>query len=339
MAKIFFSWQSDVAQNATTRAIRVAAAAVAASMTSKLGNLVTIEEATSNVPGSPYIPGKLAEKIRDSDIFIGDITSIVSTVDGKSLPNPNVTFELGLAAAHLGWDRIILLFNARVAKFEKLPFDFDRHRISKFKITEAKKPAVSEQKNLTDLVTMAVEMILDQNPLRPRELEGNSEPEIKHKRDLVNLRWFLRHISIDMLGTHIQDMPDKLHYFAIMMSDGLEAVVNSPSFRLYNEQLEDLLRSLHHDLRASLSFDHVYRDTNTPWLHAFGLRGANRDFRQEADAEVEIRTIVGSLAQTLGRIVSEERAHYLELDLEETSAEFARSYREMVDDVERDRVG
>ena len=336
MPKIFFSWQSDVAQNATTRAIRVAASAAAAAATAKFGELVILEEATSNVSGSPYIPGKLAEKIQASDIFIGDITSIAMTVDGKSLPNPNVTFELGLAAAHLGWDRIVLLFNEKVSTFEKLPFDFDRHRISKFRISEAKKLAPSEQSRLTELVTLAVDTIIDQKPLRPRDLEGKPEAEIKHERDLVNLRWFLRHISVDLLGVHIRDMPDMLHYFAITMSDGLEGVVNSPSFRLYDEPLEQLLRSLYHELKASLSFDHVYRDTNSPWVHALGLRGGNRDFQQETEAAEEIRTIIASLARTLVSVVSAIRERYIDIDLDETSAVFSRGYREMVDSVDGD---
>ncbi|RZF63686.1 hypothetical protein EWE75_14490 [Sphingomonas populi] len=334
MTTIFFSWQSDVAPNANTRAIRGAVAAAAAAMTAKFGEQVTPDEATRNVPGSPYIPGKLAEKIQKSDIFVGDVTSIAVLTDGKSLPNPNVTFELGLAAAHLGWDRIILLFNEELATFDNLPFDFDRHRISKYKIAEAKKLAAADQKKLTDLVTIAVETILDQQPLRPRDLEGKSEAEIKRQRDLVNLRWFLRHISIDMLGTHIQEMPDRLHYFAIVMSDNLEPLINSPSFRLYDENLEQQLRSLYHDLKSSLSFDHVYRDTNTPWVHALGVRGPNRDYRQETRAAEEIRTIVASLSLTLGRVIAEVRSKYLEIDLDETSAEFARNYQKLKEDVE-----
>lgn len=337
MSKIFFSWQSDVAQNATTRAIRRAAATAAAAMTEKFGDLVAVEEATSNSPGSPYIPAELAKNIQTSDIFIADITSITQTTDGKNIPNPNVTFELGLAVAHLGWERVILLYNERVAEFDKLPFDFDRQRISKYKMLEAKKPTVSDQKKLANLVTTAVETILDQNPLRPRDLEGKSETEIKHQRDVINLRWFLRHINIDMLGTHVNEMPDRLYYYAVVMSDGLEGVVQSTSFSLYDEPLEDLLRRLHHDLVASLGFSDIYRDTNSPWMHALGLLGSGRNAPQERDAAEEIRKIIASLAKTLRQVVAEIRTNYLEIDLDETSAGFARSYRDMVDQVESER--
>ena len=336
MSKIFFSWQSDIAQNSTTRAIRRAAAIAATAMTLKFDTLVTVEEATSNSSGSPYIPGELAKKIQASEVFIADITSIVQMANGKSLPNPNVTFELGLAAAHLGWERIILVFNIAAAKFEKLPFDFDRHRISKYSMAEAKKPSEVEQNQLNDLVTIAVETILDQKPLRPRDLEGKSEAEIKHERDVVNLRWFLRHISIDLLGKHVQDMPNMLHYFAVFMSDGLEGVVNSASFNLYDEPLEDLLRSLYRDLKLSLSFDHLYRDSNSQWLQLFGVLGRNRNFEENMKTEAEIRAIILSLAENLREVVSAIRSKYLEIDLDETSAEFSQSYRQMVENVERE---
>lgn len=49
-----------------------------------------------------------------------------------------------------------------------------------------------------------------------RDLEGKSETEIKHQLDVINLRWFLRHINIDMLGTHVNEMPDRLHYYAVV---------------------------------------------------------------------------------------------------------------------------
>lgn len=336
MKHIFFSWQSDIASNANTRAIRIAVDAAARVMTTKFGEEIARDEATRDVPGAPYIPGKLAEKIRRSDIFVGDITSISVMPDGKSLPNPNVTFELGLAVAHLGWDRIILLFSESIANFDKLPFDFDRHRISRYKIEDVNKPATVDQKKLTDLVTRAVEIILDQSPLRPRELEGKSEAEIKHSRDLVNIRWFFRHISIDMLGSHIQEMPQKLHYFAIIMSDGLEGVVDSPSFRLYDEALEDRLRSLYHDLNASLGFFAAYRETNSPWVQAFGMRGSDRDVAKEVEITGEIRKIVASLATNLDHVISRIRADYIEIDLDETSREFARGYCKMVDDAQID---
>lgn len=334
MTKVFFSWQSDVAQNATTRGLRTAIAAAATDLTAKTDETVETDEATRDVPGSPYIPGKLAEKIRKSDIFIADITAISVTEDGKSIPNPNVTFELGLAAAHLGWDRVIMMFNESVAKFENLPFDFDRHRITKYKMAEAGKLNVGEQKRLLKLVTVAIETIIDQKPLRPRDIEGKSDAEVKHDRDVVNLRWYLNQISIDLIGIHIRDMPMMLHYFAGMMVDGLDGVVSSPSFHLYDKKLEDLLRTLYHDLRETLGYEAIYRDLPNRWVQGLGLRGSQYDAEKEASAAKAIRRSIASLQVSLDRVIKEVRENYLEIDLEETSRVFGRHYRAMVEEVE-----
>lgn len=336
MPQIFFSWQSDVAPNATTRAIRQAATAAAATATEKHGELVNVVEATSNSPGSPYIPGELARKIQNSDIFIGDITTIVQLADGKSLPNPNVTFELGLAAAHLGWDRIILLFNECVARFEKLPFDFGSHRISRYKIAEMSKIDRADLKNLTSLVTVAVETILDQKPLRPRALEGKSESKIKHDRDVVNIRWFLKHIDINLLDAHIDAMPNRLNHYAIVMSDGLEGVVTSSSFHLYDKKLEVIMRSLYKNLKESLSFSNSYRETNSLWVHAYDHRNFNNDLQMQIDPASSIASIIVLLSKDLIELMAEIRTNYLEIDIDETSVDFYYRYQKMVSDTEKE---
>ncbi|MEM7701512.1 MAG: hypothetical protein AAF251_06200 [Pseudomonadota bacterium] len=334
MTKVFYSWQSDVAQNATTRGLRKAIAVAAGDLTAKTNENVEADEATRDVPGSPYIPGKLAEKIRTCDIFIADITTISMTEDGKSIPNPNVTFELGLAAAHLGWDRIIMMFNESIAKFENLPFDFDRHRISKYKMSEASKLDAGEQKRLSNLVTVAIKTIIDKQPLRPKDIEGKTNAEVKHDRDVVNLRWYLNQISIDLIGMHIRDMPSMLHYFAVVMVDGLDGIVSSPSFQLYDGELESLLRDLYHDLRETLAYEAIYRDLPNPWAQGLGLRGLQYDAKKEATAAKAIRKSLSSLQTSLEKVIKEVRENYLEIDLDETSRVFSKHYKSIVDEVE-----
>lgn len=334
--RIFFSWQSDVAQDATTRAIRLAVSRAAAAMTAKYGEQVIPDEATREVPGSPYIPATLAEKIRTSDVFVGDITSISVTEKGKSIPNPNVTFELGLAAAHLGWDRIILLFNEDVAAFSNLPFDFDRHRISKYRLQNSKPKLLDGQGAIDKLVAAAVGVILEQKPLRPRELEGKSEAQIKKERDVLNLRWFFRHMSVDMIGIHIRDMPGSLHYFAAVMADGMNEVINNPSFKLYDSALEKNIRALTRDLTNTLAHDRHYRELNNIWVQAFGQRGPYADQEAEQAALMQISKSVRSLARNLDRVLKTIRTNYLDVDLEDLSQKFAREYKNMVAETKRD---
>ena len=74
------------------------------------------------------IPQAVLDKIRQSDIFVGDLTTTVASI---AAPNPNVVFDLGYAVAGLGWPRIVMLFNKAFGKFPNdLPFDVDRQRAS-----------------------------------------------------------------------------------------------------------------------------------------------------------------------------------------------------------------
>jgi hypothetical protein len=137
--RIFYSWQNDLPNEFNRyfirKALKVANAQVEENLSagSSVAVSITLDEATSNTPGSPYIPGKIVEKILLSDIFVADVSIINAESDcPRKQPNPNVTFELGFALATLGWDRIVLLFNTSSGNIKDLPFDFDRHRVSQY---------------------------------------------------------------------------------------------------------------------------------------------------------------------------------------------------------------
>lgn len=95
-----------------------------------------IDQATRDTPGSPKIEDTIFEKIKNCDIFLADITPIVS-LNNKQIPNPNVVVELGFAIKTLGWKRIILVAEQDDTwKIEQLPFDINHHRIGTFKPNE-----------------------------------------------------------------------------------------------------------------------------------------------------------------------------------------------------------
>jgi hypothetical protein len=126
---VFFAWQNDVDQTRTTDAIRSALRIASNRLEQELPIKIILDEATREVSGAPYVPFEIARKIKSADVFVGDITSVYQFPDGgKSITNPNVALETGIAGAHLGCNRIILLFSEHTANFENLPFDFDRHR-------------------------------------------------------------------------------------------------------------------------------------------------------------------------------------------------------------------
>lgn len=210
--RLFFSWQSDLNPEVTTRAIRSALRAAMTDVEKDHPVDIVLDEATRNVSGSPYIPYAIADKISKADLFVGDITTVIRREgqSGKSFPNPNVTFELGIAAAELGWSRIIMLFNSALAALDDLPFDFDRHRISKFEFPADDNQHKRHADNLRKLAHAAIAQIVADDPKRPRELQEIPPEKIKRSRDIDNLRLFLDRVNTDYLEEHILDLPNYL---------------------------------------------------------------------------------------------------------------------------------
>jgi hypothetical protein len=138
---IFYSWQSDLSRRTNQDAIRHALEICRSSLeTTSFERKINIQidEATRGISGSPNIPQTIMEKIRSSDVFVADITTVNkgSLEDPKTTPNPNVLFELGYAVGCLGWNRILMLFNKAFGDFPNdTPFDIDRHRAYPYKLS------------------------------------------------------------------------------------------------------------------------------------------------------------------------------------------------------------
>lgn len=81
------------------------------------------------VPGSPDLAQAILEKIRNSAVFIADVTPIGKTDNGKSLINSNVAIELGYALSFVGDAGLLMVLNEAYGDRESLPFDL-RHKAS-----------------------------------------------------------------------------------------------------------------------------------------------------------------------------------------------------------------
>lgn len=97
---VFFSWQSDLDAKTNRNVIGDCIKIIC-----KRNNLL-YDEGTKDRCGSPDIARSIEEKIKSADIFIADVTIINAESQAKPTPNPNVLFELGIAQAILGWERI-----------------------------------------------------------------------------------------------------------------------------------------------------------------------------------------------------------------------------------------
>lgn len=180
--RLFYAWQSDLASTANRNGIRNALRAVAKSVRPCVA--LTIDEATRDTPGSPNIPAKIMEKIRTCDLFVADVTTVVGKAgESRPCPNPNVIFELGYVVAHLGWDRVILVINGKISPVSDLPFDFDRHRAMVYEHDD--KPTKEQKEALAKDLKGAIDLIAEHDPPRPKEIEGQSEEQVRKRRDVT----------------------------------------------------------------------------------------------------------------------------------------------------------
>lgn len=165
---IFNSWQSDTQHN--SKAIRAALRDASNKLEEKIAGLhIKNDEATSNQVGTMHIPSAILQNISDADIFVADLSTVGSTLDGKKkLQNPNVLIELGYAIAQLGWDRIILLFNKEFGEFKDLPFDIEKRSCLDFRIVS------HDDKNgiglLREGLVMRIRQIIEADPSRPSRM-------------------------------------------------------------------------------------------------------------------------------------------------------------------------
>lgn len=127
---IFYSWQSDTESKYNRNFIEDALEKSVKNINKATadGPLLSVDKDTRGVSGSPDIVTTILQKIDRSVCFLADVTPI-GKVGGKSIPNPNVMFELGFALSSLSYERVILICNTAHGELKDLPFDLGLKRI------------------------------------------------------------------------------------------------------------------------------------------------------------------------------------------------------------------
>ena len=126
--KLFFSWQSDI--NGNHKTIRESLVMACDTIKEEGTYDIKYTESTWERSGSPIIAQVVMEKAKDCDMFVADLTPVAYT-QNKSLPNPNVMLELGVAKSSLIDDTILLLYTGDL-EASKMPFDINHQRMSRF---------------------------------------------------------------------------------------------------------------------------------------------------------------------------------------------------------------
>lgn len=195
---VFYAWQSDLPNN-TNRGLIKTALSHALKKVCKDPNIEDsprLDHDTKDLPGTPPIAESIYKKIDECGIFVADLTFINSnsldTSDRsfRQLPNPNVLIELGYAAAQVGWERIVMVFNDHYGSPEDLPFDL-RHRSWPLRYTLAPDDNQSRAQvrtNLSKLIERKIREVIESGVLAPtgsvdEELLRNLETDAGNARD------------------------------------------------------------------------------------------------------------------------------------------------------------
>ena len=130
---LFYSWQSDKPE---VRKIIWKAINDAVRQLKGDGYDIHVDQDTRNSIGTQNIGTAVLEKIRQSDVFIADLTPVTfyeSNGSEKLVPNSNVMFEYGYAKGTIGMSRCILLSRLiEEQKVQQLPFDINHDSITTF---------------------------------------------------------------------------------------------------------------------------------------------------------------------------------------------------------------
>ncbi|MGV1894787.1 hypothetical protein GOZ84_17530 [Agrobacterium vitis] len=130
--RLFYSWQSDRDSDVCRGFVRIALEDAIAALRVAHGIEIHIDSDTAGVPGTPNVSETILKKIRECEIFVGDVTFVGKTEADKQIPNPNVLIEFGYARGVLSDAQILSVMNTAFGQPHDLPFDlaYLRHPIS-----------------------------------------------------------------------------------------------------------------------------------------------------------------------------------------------------------------
>ena len=276
------------------------------------------------------------EKIRAADAFVADLTTINSdrNPDTRACPNPNVLLELGHAVAHLGWNRVIMLFNQAHGKFPgDVPFDFQHHRVSPYEFSKEmvaveepkKKRQASVQKlrkPLFDLIYEALNLIILKCPPKPSEEDEISPDLRKRRRDAEMLRKILETIHVPTMDQFLEEIQiGVISYDIVDYWEDFHETVSSNLFHLYDQKLAEIVKSLHNAWEKILSFSGFFEWPSTAQHYKFHAPGDVFTTLEQEKAWIEMQEAARETEQAFTFLLEYVRENFVEIDVQKTSAE------------------
>lgn len=321
--QVFFSWQSDITIAKDTMRDLLKRAVKELSRNHRVK--FTYTEATSRDAGAVNIPSRILENIVASDVFVADITSInesslireaVKRGDiekYRRTPNPNVVFELGFAAAILGWERIILMRVKGTDGFEDIPFDFRQHRT--LDISTEGTPAQRRERHLGS-VTEAIEKIWLNKPIRVGTFNSKrGAEELASDEDVV--RRLLAAIDVDELELALETLPFHLRFGFIQNWELFRGAYSAVGNHLFNQELRSSFDQFHLSWSKLMDYaNHFEPAAKTADYYAFRKSQASSHLD---DARGRLSEDRGLFEVRLRQVVQVVKKNFPTIDIKETS--------------------
>ena len=336
---VFYVWQSDLPEKTNRYLVRDALNTAAEQMKDQLPaafSEVIIDEATRDVPGSQNIPALIQQKIQAADAVICDVTTVLrSSPDAdrqRAAPNPNVVFELGVAVALHGWERVVLLFNKEYSRFEDLPFDFDRHRAASFRCPDEARSSEKVRAARTWLIDFSVEalrVIIAHNPPRPADLRDVPPEQIRRRQDVQALGDLVRTVHWPTLDEFVENAPRRYARRILYFHARFDGYVSASLFHLHDERarelVDELARSWDKALEIAAGFVEPREGDFFVWPNISDLPFSRAVEQRAWDAAVEA---VRAMAESQRALLHHVRTTYPEIDIGAASSQAWAEYRE-----------
>lgn len=326
---IFYSWQSDLNQKTNKIAIRLFIEEAIKRIKQNDDDIeIIIDEDARDNPGSKNIAEELMKKIRNSDIFIADV-SIINRGDGlRKTPNPNVLYELGFASSRLGWDRILLIFNDDCGcNVEDLPFDIREHKVMKYLIesTCSKDEVKDKIKGYSSRLGKAIGLILKNNPEKEWDKKEKTDSDIKRERDIAEINKIMEGFNIEVFKNFIDLLPEKIcediFYFDEILSRYLKKPIPT---KLFDEELQNLFYEFYDLLSLLLGQDQHYNSNFSLNFHNSISMDERVGFMQE------MNIIKQDFIKCLNNILDILKNRYIEIDFYENDKRTLNAFLEYI---------
>lgn len=168
---VFYSWQSDSPPKVNRFLIRdcLVQALKRLNRDEDMDEAIRLDHDTAGIPGTPDIANTIFSKIRETGVFVADLTLSSQAASGKRSPNPNVLIELGYAFSAINDSRVISVMNTAFGEPRHLPFDLSHKRwpiqYSLAEVDPEDKTKIAEtKKTLADQLYSAIRLVLEAVP-------------------------------------------------------------------------------------------------------------------------------------------------------------------------------